>query len=163
VTAEPIADATLVRVDASATVGAGSVEMRWDWENDGVFDTPYAQETQAEHLYASPGMYTIRLEVRGATSAETTRSVQVSPQLALTPIVATITLGESVSFTAKVTGCADHGVQWSVDNGTITAGVFTPPNAPGRYTVTAACRAAPDVNAMANVEVVAGGVEVAIQ
>jgi uncharacterized protein (TIGR02145 family) len=37
--------------------------VRWDWENDGAWDTPYSFLKTATHRYTVPGIYTTRLEV----------------------------------------------------------------------------------------------------
>lgn len=75
---------TLFVVDASASLdletASGSVEVRWDWESDGVWDTPWSTNRTASHRYGSSGTYTIRLEVRdgaGVTN-ETSSAVVVT-------------------------------------------------------------------------------------
>jgi len=40
------------------------LEVRWDWDGDGTWDTGWSSEKVATHQYASPGNYTVRLEVR---------------------------------------------------------------------------------------------------
>ncbi len=42
----------------------GSLEARWDWEDDGIPDTDWSTVMVASHQYSTPGVYTIRLEVR---------------------------------------------------------------------------------------------------
>jgi len=58
------------------------------------------------------------------------------------PHEATVQVGETFAFAATVDGAASKRITWSVDggdaNGTITAdGVYTAPDQPGAYTVTA--------------------------
>jgi hypothetical protein len=54
-------------VDASSSTDfeddAGLLEVRWDWEDDGTWDTDWTTEKTATHQYSVPGDYTIRLEV----------------------------------------------------------------------------------------------------
>ena len=53
--------------------------VRWDWENDGVWDTDYSTEKIATHQYSAAGNYTINLEVKdteGLTDT-TTRKIIV--------------------------------------------------------------------------------------
>jgi len=54
--------------------------FRWDWEDDGVWDTSWTANKTASHQFAAPGKYTVRLEVKdtvGLTNS-TTRQVTVS-------------------------------------------------------------------------------------
>jgi hypothetical protein len=59
---------TVFAVDASGSTDAedSSAELvvRWDWENDGVWDTQYSATKTATHQYAGAGAQTIRLEVK---------------------------------------------------------------------------------------------------
>jgi hypothetical protein len=61
-----------------------ALEVHWDWEDDGVYDTPWSLSKTITHTYATTGTYTIRLEVRdtdGQTDS-TTCSVTVGGQAA---------------------------------------------------------------------------------
>ena len=40
------------------------VEYRWDFENDGLFDTEWTKEILITHSYSTPGNYTIKLQVK---------------------------------------------------------------------------------------------------
>jgi formylglycine-generating enzyme required for sulfatase activity len=40
------------------------LSVRWDWEGDGRWDTPFQTAKTADHIYGTPGIYRIRLEVR---------------------------------------------------------------------------------------------------
>jgi PKD repeat protein len=54
--------------------------VRWDWENDGSYDTGWSTTKTASHSFDTTGTHTIRLVVqdtRGLTDA-TTRQVTVS-------------------------------------------------------------------------------------
>jgi len=85
-TLEPLAGrtTTVFTVDASTSSDledpASSLQVRWDWENDGMWDTPWQLAKTAQHRYEDPGWYTIRLEIRdtrGLTDS-TTHTVTVA-------------------------------------------------------------------------------------
>ena len=40
------------------------LEMRWDWDNDGTFDTEWSTESIVTHSYTTDGVYRVRLEVQ---------------------------------------------------------------------------------------------------
>jgi len=47
--------------------------FRWDWQNDGSWDTPYSSDTSIYHKYDVPGEYNIILEVKNSfTLTDTT-------------------------------------------------------------------------------------------
>lgn len=54
--------------------------VRWDWEDDGTWDTPWSTTKTEQHQYTSPGTYNIRLQVMdtGGLTNETTRQVVVT-------------------------------------------------------------------------------------
>lgn len=65
-----------------------SLLVRWDWEDDGVWDTPWTHEKTATHTYMSAGSRTIRLEVRDtggfvdqATQQRLVRGINSSAEL----------------------------------------------------------------------------------
>ncbi len=57
-----------VRVDATrskdAETPSSELLVRWDWTNDGIWDTEWLQAKVTSHRYPSTGSYVIRLEVR---------------------------------------------------------------------------------------------------
>lgn len=74
---------TAFRFDASGSEDPDGdlegIEVRWDWESDGVWDTIWSRERTAGHRFATEGTYAVRLEVRdpaGSTDI-TTRDVRV--------------------------------------------------------------------------------------
>lgn len=59
---------------------ANRLRVRWDWNDDGIWDTDYTSELTIIHLFTQAGSYTIRLEVKdveGLTSS-ITQSVNVT-------------------------------------------------------------------------------------
>jgi hypothetical protein len=72
--------ATVFALDASGSSdpqGAGGLTVRWDFESDGVWDTPWSAAKTASAGYASPGTYTVTVEVRGATGLVDSAEVQL--------------------------------------------------------------------------------------
>lgn len=63
------------------------LQVRWDWENDGTYDTNYSTTKTATHQYRTAGTYTVKLEVKdsaGLTNT-TTKSITIGePVLKLT-------------------------------------------------------------------------------
>jgi PKD repeat protein len=77
---EPVEGTTLTEfnVDASESHDPdnpdGFLELHWDWEGDGMWDTDLTTQKTAVHQYDEPGMYIITLEVidsGGLTDIET--------------------------------------------------------------------------------------------
>ncbi len=72
---------TSFAVDASSSWDAEDsppdLEVRWDWEDDGTWDTTWSTTKTAEHQYAAPATYTIRLEVRDTNGLTNTTSREV--------------------------------------------------------------------------------------
>ena len=58
------------------------LQVRWDWEGDGQWDTAYTDDKQAEHLFEMPGTYEVQMEVRDSDQLThtTTRTVSVAEQ-----------------------------------------------------------------------------------
>ena len=98
---------TVFAVDAAYSADdkdlAATLQVRWDWEGDGVWDTAWSSAKTAEHRYASPGQYSIRLEVRDSDgrSSRTELQVSVRPvplppflfELGLAVVIGTVTAG----------------------------------------------------------------------
>jgi formylglycine-generating enzyme required for sulfatase activity len=73
---------TTFSVDAASSFSKTGTELvfRWDWEDDGVWDTDLSAETSATHVYDSLGYRTIKLEVEDeeGMSATATREILVT-------------------------------------------------------------------------------------
>jgi PKD repeat protein len=105
---------TTFTVDASSSSdledATSTLEVRWDWEDDGVWDTSWSTTKTAQHQYLSPGTYTIRLEARdaGGLADQTTRQVWVNN----TPPTASFTISPpagdiSTTFTVDASSSTD--------------------------------------------------------
>ncbi|MEZ4463879.1 MAG: right-handed parallel beta-helix repeat-containing protein, partial [bacterium] len=99
-------DVREVHVDASAvrddTTDPAALQVRWDFQDDGVWDTPFAVEKTADFVYPDDGEYTIRMQVRDNIGqvASTTRQVRFVDRLvAFGPIESQVWFG-----TVLVTG-----------------------------------------------------------
>lgn len=61
---------TIFNFDASGCsdyeTPASALEVRWDWENDGTWDTEYSITKTATHQYFIQGSYTIKMEIKDA-------------------------------------------------------------------------------------------------
>jgi PKD repeat protein len=84
---------TVFQFNASGSSDAEDVpsalEVRWDWENDGTWDTGWRTAKTASHTYSSSGAYTVRLRVRdtGGLTDSATRQVIVGGHLIFLPFV----------------------------------------------------------------------------
>lgn len=140
---------TTFHVDASGSSDTqdptSSLQVRWDWENDGIWDTSYSTTKTNLHQYPSTGTKTIKLEVKdtGELTGSTTRAVTVRDggpapgSMVLVP-AGTFTMGDGVAHCGvdqrQVT--LTHGfylgqyevttqeyrdaVQWAYDQGYVT-------------------------------------------
>lgn len=76
--------ATTFQFDASGSTdtedSTSALEVRWDWVNDGTWDTEYTTTKTASHQYETTGTKTIKVEVKdtGGQTGATTRTVTVS-------------------------------------------------------------------------------------
>ncbi len=75
---------TPLHVDASdSMISNGTITgYRWDWTNDGTFDTNWSSSPLASHTYTDSGTFTVHLEVRDNTNAadDDTASVAITDQ-----------------------------------------------------------------------------------
>jgi hypothetical protein len=56
-----------------------ALQVRWDWENDGTYDTSLSYQKTAQHSFSTSGVHTVRLEVEdsGGLTDATTRQITV--------------------------------------------------------------------------------------
>lgn len=68
--------------DGRDSVGTSALQGRWDWQNDGVFDTAFTNLLTATHVYTVSNDYAVRFEVFDQTtglSAAAIRTLKVLP------------------------------------------------------------------------------------
>jgi len=53
------------------------LEIRWDWENDQIWDVDYTQTKEIFHNYSTPGIYTVKMEIKDPQGLSDTNTVQV--------------------------------------------------------------------------------------
>lgn len=75
--------ATLLKLRVEASNGSGpypsSVQVQWDWENDGAFDTRYFTDVENDHVYPTAGTHTVRVRAKDmeGRTAEATADITV--------------------------------------------------------------------------------------
>jgi CSLREA domain-containing protein len=75
---------TVFNFDASGSSDAqdpgSALQVRWDWENDGAYDTSWSTTKTATHTFGTTAVHTVRMEVQdsGGLSAAATRPVTVT-------------------------------------------------------------------------------------
>ena len=116
----------------------------------GVFTAPQTPGTY--HIVATSVADPTKTAIAAITVVQPV-SVTISPRVAGTLV------GGSQPFVATVTGASNTAVMWSVQEGSLggaitSAGVFTAPQTPGQYHVTAASAADPTKVATATINVV---------
>jgi uncharacterized protein (TIGR02145 family) len=109
---------------------SSSLQVRWDWENDGNWDTDWSSNKTVSHQYSSAGNFTIAMEVKdseGLTDAAT-RNVTVEEETSNTPPTASFTVNPEegtteTEFYFDASGCSDNEdstddleVRWDWEN-----------------------------------------------
>jgi len=73
---------TIFNFDASGSSDSEdsilSLVVRWDWENDGTWDTAYSTTKTAAYQFVTPGTYTIKAEVKDSGGLVDTKTLIVS-------------------------------------------------------------------------------------
>ena len=97
-----------VTVDASASTDtetpSADLEVRWDFQNDGTWDTSWSAGKVATFTYPSDGTYTVRMEVRDGIGqvASLTREVTLSSIQYVSGTVTTTTWTGTIVITGDV-------------------------------------------------------------
>ncbi|GMT96846.1 hypothetical protein KH5H1_09650 [Corallococcus caeni] len=118
------------------------------WAVQGGDDNGTVSSTGVYRAPRRAGTFTVTATSVADPSKSDSATLTVDPivvptvAVSVTPKTATVDQGAVVNLTAEVTGTSVVAVTWAVEggsaNGTVTsAGVYTAPNKPGTYTVTA--------------------------
>jgi len=113
-----------------------------------------------------PGVASVSASVDGVRSAPATVRVISNVEVKVTPArTDPLSVGATVRFAAEVTGdTPDRDIAWSATGGAITLdGVYTAPQAPGEYRITAASVFDPGKRAEAVVVVQSGALPVILE
>jgi 3-phytase len=117
--AEPhVGDAVAFDASASTSDPGTTLQARWDWDGNGLWDTPLSSNLRETHSFPAVGTYSVVLEVRDSNglSDTDTQAIDVRPPPDTSPPVASIMSPENGStFTESrvtFTGTAedDQGV-----------------------------------------------------
>jgi PKD repeat protein len=124
--AEPIANDSVL-FDASSSSDSdpnASLQARWDWEGDGLWDTPWSLSLTAQHVFTAAGSYPVALEVLDSHGQSDTVShsvlvanaTRILPQVTiLSPSDGTIVPMENVTVVGIAAGNVTR-VELSTDN-----------------------------------------------
>jgi len=99
---------------SDAEDATSALQVRWDWDNNGTYDTSWTTTKTESHSYTAVGTYTVRLEVQdtGGLTDATTRQVTVKAPTSNTPPKASFTVSPpngdtSTVFTFDASGSTD--------------------------------------------------------
>lgn len=89
-----------------------SLEVRWDYEGDGVWDTPFSTNKLVKFIFLLPGTYTIKLEVRDSYGATDITSESVVVHKSSSAPIAAFSISPETGkqadfFTFDASGCLD--------------------------------------------------------
>lgn len=120
------------------------IQVRWDWEGDGTYDTDYSTVKTASHQFTTAGTYNVGLQVkdsdgltgtagRNVTVTQNIASISVSPPASdvgngfTQQFTAAASDGNGNSFATSFTWSSSSAGLGSIDNqGFFTAGVTAP-------------------------------------
>lgn len=109
---------------------ASVLQVRWDFDGDGVWDTNFDTQKIAEHRYLDPGVYTVKVQVVDTNNQRDTEEITITvvandapmPSLSVTPLMGTS--GTVFTFDASKSSDSQYQasaleVRWDWDgNGT---------------------------------------------
>ena len=103
-----------------------SLQVRWDWDNDNIFDTEFGFDKTAHHLFGTVGTHVVRLEVMdsGGASSISLKSITVNntpPTAAFLASPNEGTVRTAFSFNASLSSdledpAPDLRVRWDFDS-----------------------------------------------
>jgi hypothetical protein len=138
----------VVYFDASASVTSTNPQFRWDWENDGVFDTDFSSSTSASHMFTIAGDTTVRLEIvdDSGFSGAALENILITPDFSTSLLVLpqdVLILGnwklnfKAIAWDQFLNPMFNPDVTWSVEKSLAGAidpdGLFIAGIAPGVY------------------------------
>jgi parallel beta-helix repeat protein len=85
-----------------------AIEARWDWNNDDVWDTNWTMEKIVDHTFATPGTYTVRLEIRDAHGVYANASQTIS--VAEASVFLGLTLGGTIGLVLAIAAVAGAAI-----------------------------------------------------
>jgi hypothetical protein len=68
-------DFAAVRLTANVSGATGDVRFKWDWTDNGTFDTPLLRNPSVQHVYSDEQVVTARVGVIDATGEAATDHV----------------------------------------------------------------------------------------
>ncbi len=89
------------------------LQVRWDWNNDGTYDTNYNTAKTATHQYTTEGTYTVKLEVKDSEGLTNTNTQTVIVSEANTAPTASFTVNPTTGtintiFNFDASGSSDN-------------------------------------------------------
>ncbi|MFH1859303.1 MAG: DUF3604 domain-containing protein [Patescibacteria group bacterium] len=109
---------TFFNFDASASSdvedATADLQVRWDWEGDGIWDTGWAYDKTATHQYSSPATYNVKMQVKDTSGASSLAVRQITVSYVLVPppnpVVGTEATGQLWYFMTQFPGSPEHNV-----------------------------------------------------
>lgn len=114
---------TIFTIDASTSSDReddfADLEARWDWENDGTWDTDFSINKTVEHVFSISGEYIVKLEIKDSGGLTSVATDTVNITEVNTPPVADFTVdpetgGTTTIFTFDASGSYDETDDLSV-------------------------------------------------
>jgi hypothetical protein len=123
---------------------ASTLQVRWDWDGDGIFDTDYSTNKALSHQYPQIGVYQVILEVKDSEELSTSVIKSLEVGLGPVPTVITAPITDTTAHTANCGGevtdiggteVTARGVCWSTVPGpTIEDYITSDDSGPGTFT-----------------------------
>ncbi|MHB0939322.1 MAG: PKD domain-containing protein [Armatimonadota bacterium] len=96
-------DQTLYVLTAKALDSSGKpvkpIQTSWDWENDGVDETPFINQASVERVYDTPGTYTVRVTVKDASGQMVSAQQEIQVAEDPNPMVVSLSVSPETGTT----------------------------------------------------------------
>lgn len=144
---------------SDAEDATSALQVRWDWDGDGTYDTAFSPTKSVSHTFVSAGSVTVVLQVldTDGKTATAQHTLNVKGTITLPVKTATMSVTAARTFSATVAGYANNQVNWDVqevNGGSITSGgVYTAPTTAGTYHIIASSASDSSLSAMITVTV----------